>query len=84
MRLIEFVKPRNLFGSKRFESVVSVRSGICGADTEVPRQEFANLVNQVIGDLGENRAEIGLWIDAVETAGLDQRQNARSALAALI
>ena len=37
-----------------------------------PRQQFCDAVDLVIGDAGEDIAEIGFWIDGTEFAGLDQ------------
>jgi hypothetical protein len=38
----------------------------------------------MVGDLGEDGAEIGFGIDAAELGGFDQRQDAGGALAALV
>ena len=38
----------------------------------VPRQEFCDAVNRMICDAGEDRADVGLGIDAVELGGLDE------------
>ena len=37
-----------------------------------------------VGDLGENVSHVGLRIDAIELAGLDQRRNDRPVLATAV
>ena len=37
-----------------------------------PRHKVVDPVDWMVGDLGEDAAQIGLWIEAVEDRGLDQ------------
>jgi hypothetical protein len=37
-----------------------------------PGQEIVDAIDRVVGDSGENVAQIGLWVEAVEGRGLDQ------------
>ncbi len=38
---------------------------------ECPRQQVGNAIDWMIGDAGEDGAEIGLGIDAIQLAGFD-------------
>jgi hypothetical protein len=64
--------------------IVSVRSGGYGAASVLPRQEFVDPGYRMVGDFGEDGAQIGFRIDAVELGGLDQGQDAGGTLAALV
>jgi hypothetical protein len=59
------------------------RSGVWLADFEVPCQELADPGDRMIGDPGENGSEMGFRIDAIQFAGLDQRQDAGGTFSAL-
>ena len=39
---------------------------------DVPGQQFVDAVDRVVGDAGQDVAQIGLGIEAVELGGLDQ------------
>jgi hypothetical protein len=55
-----------------------------GGSFQLPRQEFVDLGDRMVGDLGEDGAEIGFGVDTAQLGGLDQRQDAGGALAALV
>lgn len=38
----------------------------------------------MIGDVGDDMSQIGIWVDAVELGGFDQTVNGRGALAASV
>ena len=49
---------------------------------EVPRQEFFNAVDGMVGDAGQHVAEIGFGIETVELCAADQAVDRCGALAA--
>lgn len=49
-----------------------------------PREQFSDPVDRMVGDAGENVAKIGFGIETVELCGLDERQDRRGTLAALV
>jgi hypothetical protein len=51
---------------------------------QVPRQEFTDPVDGVMGDAGEHIPQIGFRIEAVQFRGLNQRQDRRSSLSAFV
>jgi hypothetical protein len=53
-----------------------------GMQRPVPRQEFADLIDRVIGDAGKNVAQPHLWIKTVELRRLDQGVDGSGTLAA--
>lgn len=64
--------------------IVSVRSDHFRRNVQVPRQEFVDPVDEVIGDAGKDLPQVGFRIEAVELCGLDQRQDRGSAFAAFV
>lgn len=50
----------------------------------VPREQFSDPVDRMVGAAGEDVAKIGFGIETVELCGLDERQDRRGTLAALI
>lgn len=43
------------------------------AGRAIPRQQFRDAIDFVIGDAGEDIAEVGFWVEAVELCGFDER-----------
>jgi hypothetical protein len=80
----ELVHAPSPLKSSEQHRVVSVRSRSFGAAFQPPGQEFVDPGDRVVGDLGEYGAEIGFGIDAAHLGGLDQRQDAGSALATFV
>jgi hypothetical protein len=44
----------------------------------MPRQQIVDPIDRVVGDAGEQVAQVGLWIEAVQGRGLDERVENRS------
>nr|SPD48935.1 protein of unknown function [Cupriavidus taiwanensis]SPD49088.1 protein of unknown function [Cupriavidus taiwanensis] len=51
---------------------------------DVPRQEFVDPVDGMVGDVGQDVTQIGLRIDAVEFAGPNERVHGGRTLAATV
>ena len=55
---------------------------LCGLP--IPRQEFDDTIVWMVGDAGEDVAEVGFRVDAVELGGFDERVHGGSSFAAAI
>src|SRR5512140_798902 len=64
--------------------VVSNASGRGGSSRQgdVPRQQFSDAVDRVIGDAFQHLAKVSLWVEPIQLRRTDQGVHGRSALAA--
>ena len=52
--------------------------------SDIPRQQIINPIDRMVGDIGEDVAQVGFGIYAVHSCGTDERVHSSCAFAAAV